>query len=178
MPARLPTPALPTRRQACLALAAAAALPLATPVWALDKPAGKVVLSVTGKVSQANAEGRADFDMAMLAALPQRSFSANTPWYKTPKKFTGPLLRDVLAAAGAKGTTLVAVALNDYKIEIPFEDAQRFDMVMARLLDDQPMPTREKGPLFIVYPYDSSAELRSERYYSRSAWQLRTLEVK
>ena len=167
----------PNRRQACLALAATT-LPLTAPVWALDKPAGKVVLSVTGKVGQANAEGRADFDMAMLAALPQKSFTTNTPWYKTPKKFTGPLLRDVLAAAGAKGTTLVAVALNDYKIEIPYEDAQRFDMVMARLLDDQPMPTRDKGPLFIVYPYDSSADLRSERYYSRSAWQLRTLEVK
>lgn len=178
MPACPPTPALLNRRQACLALATTAALPLAAPAWALDKPAGKVVLSVTGKVGQANAEGRADFDMAMLAALPQKSFSTNTPWYKTPKKFTGPLLRDVLAAAGAKGTTLVAVALNDYKSEIPFDDAQRFDMVLARLLDDQPMPTREKGPLFIVYPYDSSAELRSERYYSRSAWQLRTLEVK
>lgn len=178
MPARSPMPVSLPRRQVCLALAGAAALPLAAPAWALDKPAGKVVLSVTGKVSQANAEGRADFDMAMLAALPQKSFTTNTPWYKTPKKFTGPLLRDVLAAAGAKGTTLVAVALNDYKIEIPFEDAQRFEMVMARLLDDQPMPTREKGPLFIVYPYDSSADLRSERYYSRSAWQLRTLEVK
>jgi hypothetical protein len=84
----------------------------------------------------------------------------------------------VLAAAGAKGALLRAIALNDYKIEIPAGDADKFDMIVARLLDGQPMPVREKGPLFIVYPFDSSADLRSERYYSRSAWQLRTLEVK
>ena len=40
------------------------------------------------------------------------------------------------------------------------------------------MPVRDKGPLFIIYPFDSSAELRSEPYYSRSAWQLRTIEVR
>ena len=52
------------------------------------------------------------------------------------------------------------------------------DDVLATRLDDKPMPVREKGPLFIIYPFDESEELRSERYYSRSAWQLRTLEVK
>jgi hypothetical protein len=40
------------------------------------------------------------------------------------------------------------------------------------------MAVRDKGPLFIVYPFDSRSDLRSERYYSRSAWQLRALEVK
>lgn len=151
-----------------------------TASWAqaLEAAPGKVVLSVAGNVTKANAGARADFDMAMLEKLPQHSFTTATPWYPQPKTFTGPLLRDVLAAAGAKGALLRAVALNDYKIEIPAGDADRFDVIVARLLDGQPMPVREKGPLFIVYPFDSSAELRSERYYSRSAWQLRTLDVK
>jgi hypothetical protein len=149
----------------------------AAPVLALDKPAGKVVLSVSGRVATPNAGERADFDMAQLSAMPQHSFTTNTPWFKEPTRFTGPLLRDVLAAAGATGTTLTAVALNDYKVSIPFEDAMRHRMVLARLLNDKPMPVREKGPLFIVYPFDDSAELRSERYYNRSAWQLRTLLV-
>ncbi len=146
--------------------------------WALDAPQGKVVLTVSGAIGSRNAEGRADFDMAMLAALPQFSFTTRTPWYKAPKKFTGPLLRDVLAAVGASGQMLTAVAINDYKVEIPAEDAQKFSVVLARLMDDQPMPLRDKGPLFIIYPFDSSADLRSERYYGRSAWQLRNLLVK
>ena len=146
--------------------------------WALDAPKGKVVLSITGAVAHHNAEGRADFDMAMLAALPQFSFTTQTPWYKTPRKFTGPLLRDVLAAVGSTGKVLTAVAINDYKVEIPVEDVHQHPVVLARLMDGQPMPLRDKGPLFIIYPYDSSADLRNERYYGRSAWQLRSLVVK
>lgn len=159
-------------------LAGAATLLAAAPAHALDAPKGKVVLSVTGKVTQTNAAGRADFDMAMLDALPQHSFSTGTPWFRGPRKFSGPLLRDVLAAVGAQGSTLVAVALNDYKVEIPVEDSRRFKVVMATRLDDKPMSVREKGPLFIIYPYDDDSELRSERHYSRSAWQLRRLDVR
>lgn len=168
----------PARGQRRATLAALAMLLAAPVAWALDPPKGKVLLSITGQVSRVNTPGRADFDMAMLDALPQHSFSTSTPWFKVPRKFSGPLLRDVLAAAGAQGTTLRAVALNDYKVEIPADDAQRYKVLMATRLDDRPMPVREKGPLFIIYPYDDSADLRSERYYSRSAWQLRRLEVR
>ena len=40
------------------------------------------------------------------------------------------------------------------------------------------MPVRDKGPLFIVYPYDSSPELKHQKYYSRSAWQVAKMIVK
>jgi hypothetical protein len=113
----------------------------------------------------------------MLEQMPQSSFTTKTPWYAQPRKFTGPLLRDVLAAAGAHGTTLRALALNDYRVDIPFADAQLHDVVLARLLDDRPMPVRDKGPLFIIYPFDSKPELRNAVYYSRSAWQLKAVEV-
>lgn len=162
------------RRQLLAAVLALAALPAA---HALDKAKGKVVLTLTGKVTATNADGRAEFDMDMLAALPQHSFTTSTPWYKEPKKFTGPLLRDVLAAAGAQGKTLHAVAINDYKAELPVEDGQRYNVVLARLMDDKPMPVRGKGPLFIIYPFDTDEVLRSERYYSRAAWQLKRLEI-
>jgi hypothetical protein len=144
---------------------------------ALDAPKGKVILSITGNIQTKNADDRADFDMDMLAALPQQSFMTTTPWFREPRKFTGPLLRDVLAAAGVKGSTLKAVTLNDYKVEIPVSDTRQYPMVMARLLDDKPMSTREKGPLFITYPFDVDIKLHSATYYNRSAWQLRTLEV-
>lgn len=178
-----PTSSLPTRRRllaAALApIAAVAAVAPVAPAWAgaLERPKGKVVLSLTGKVSQVNAEGRADFDMDMLARLPQSSFTTRTPWDKEPRRFSGPLLRDVLAAAGAQGSRLQAIALNDYRIEIPVEDARLFDVIVARLLDDQPMRVRDRGPLFIIYPFDSKAELRAQRYYARACWQLRSLDV-
>nr|WP_130483365.1 molybdopterin-dependent oxidoreductase [Sphaerotilus mobilis] len=161
---------------ACLA-AATTALAAAPAAHAQDQPKGRVVLTVSGKISKANAAGKVEFDMEMLAALPQHSFTTMTPWYKEPRKFTGPLLRDVLAAAGVQGKVIKAVALNDYKAELPVDDSIRFPVVLARLMDDKPMPVRDKGPLFIVYPYDSQETLRSERYYNRSAWQLKSLEI-
>ncbi|MBX3609650.1 MAG: hypothetical protein KF871_07100 [Hydrogenophaga sp.] len=91
-------------------------------------------------------------------------------------KFTGPLLSDLLAAVKAKGKTIHASAINDYTITIPMADAAE-GVIVARLLDDKPMAVREKGPLFVVYPFDSKAELRSSTYYERSIWQLKRMSV-
>ena len=150
---------------------------LASTSHALDTPKGKVILSITGNIQFKNASDRADFDMDMLAALPQHSFTTSSPWYKEPKKFTGPLLRDVLAAVGAQGTILKAQALNNFKVEIPLVDTQKFPIVLARLMDDVVMPIRNKGPLFIIYPFDSYPGLQSAQYYNRSAWQLRVIHI-
>jgi hypothetical protein len=157
---------------------------LATAAWAmpadapLDTPAGPVVLTLGGALRNANRDGRAAFDMAMLEKLPQVSFSTQTPWYPRPRKFTGPLLRDVLAAAGAQGRSIEARALNDYRVSLPVEDSRRYDVIVARLLDDKPMAVRDKGPLFLIYPFDRAPELRNSVYYGRSAWQLTHLELR
>lgn len=155
-------------------IGAAAALLVCAPAWALDAPSGAVVLTVSG----IGVQGVAKFDMAMLAALPQHSFTTKTPWYPSARKFSGPLLRDVLAAAGAQGTVIEAIAINDYKVSIPRADAQQWNAILARLLDDKPMALREKGPLFLIYPFDSDEQLRNSVFYSRSAWQLKSLLIK
>jgi hypothetical protein len=53
----------------------------------------------------------------------------------------------------------------------------KFDMVMAHQMNGQPISVKTKGPLFIVYPFDSKPELRSSTYYERSPWQLRSITV-
>ena len=163
-------------RRACLAallgfVCAASGQPL--------QPAqGAVVLTLTGKLARADPAGEARFDMAMLAALPQHSFTTRTPWYPQPRKFTGVRLRDLLAAVGASGTDVRAIALNDYRADIPAEDIARHDVTIAYLLDDQPMRVRDKGPLVVIYPFDSRREVRTAVHYSRAVWQLHRLEVK
>jgi len=166
------------RRQVLCGAWAAGLLTALGQAQALETPTGPVVLTITGQVRHPNAGKDAQFDMGMLERLPQTSFSTRTPWYAQARQFTGPLLRDVLRAAGAHGTVLQARALNDYRVEIPFQDAQRFDVIVARLLDGAPMPVRDRGPLFVIYPFDAQAELRNAIYFSRSAWQLRALEVR
>ncbi|WP_310566794.1 hypothetical protein [Hydrogenophaga sp.] len=148
----------------------------AQPALALDAPKERPILTVSGKIGEKNAGDVARFDMKMLEALPQHSFTTRTPWFDKPVKFTGPLLADVLAAVKASGSTISAIAINDYKVSIPVSDTQH-KLIVARLLDDKPMPVREKGPLFVIYNFDSSADLRSSVYYERSIWQLKALDI-
>jgi hypothetical protein len=158
-------------------LLAAPLLGLAPRAMALDAPTGPVVLSISGAVSRANHEGRADFDLAMLERLPQHSIATETPWYSGVRTFSGPLLRDVMAAAGARGTSARLVALNDYRVDMPIDDPERYDVIVARQLDGKPMSVREKGPLFVMYPFDTQVQLRNAVYFSRCIWQLRSIEL-
>lgn len=144
---------------------------------ALQPANGSVILTISGKIGEKNTLGGAAFDLAMLKQLPQQSFTTLTPWDKKPIKFTGPLLRDVLSAVKASGSTIRASALNDYVTSIPLEDAQKFDVILAYEMNDKIIPVKTKGPLFIVYPFDTQEELRSRVYYERSAWQLRSMKI-
>ena len=158
----------------------AAALLLASMpgVRAADNAAsGPVVLTITGRLRRADGKKQATYDMATLARFKQYSFTTHTPWFQSPRQFTGPLLRDVLADAGADGSTLRAIALNDYRVTLPVQDALKYEVLVARLIDGQAIPVREKGPLFIIYPFDMDEELRNVVHYSRSAWQLKSIEV-
>lgn len=119
----------------------------------------------------------AAFDMKFIKSLPQRTFESQTPWYKDSVTFTGPLLRDVLAAAKVKGEVIHAVALDEYQAKIPFSDAQDYDVILAHQINGETLTPKNKGPLFVVYPYDSKPELQSVRFYERSIWQLKALRI-
>lgn len=152
---------------ATVALACCAAL-------AQGASAPRPVLEISGKVAAPPVQ----LDMAALQRLQQQSFKTNTPWTREPHTYSGPLLRDVLALAGAKGAvTIKAVALNDYQISIPAEDAAKLDVIVAHQIDGKAIPVRERGPLFVIYPFDSAPELRSTRYYERSIWQLKSIRI-
>lgn len=164
-------------RRAVLLLGLAPLLLGSGDAYALEPPSGKVVLTLTGRLERRNAPDGALFDMALLEKLPQHSFWTKTPWFPRPRKFTGVLLRDLLAAVGAAPTRLRASALNDYRVDIPAEDVNGAGVLLAYRLDDQPMSVREKGPLLIVYPFDQRPELRSPVHYGRAIWQLRAIEL-
>lgn len=159
------------------ALVAMAMLGAGLQAAALPPPTNKVVMTMSGKVNEQNAPGKVLLDMNMLEKLPQHTFTTSTPWDKAPTQYTGPLLRDVLAMVQARGTAMKAIALNDYKVVIPVDDAMKFDVILAHKIDGQPIPVRTKGPLFIIYPFDSKTELQSVRYHERSIWQLKAIEV-
>ena len=146
----------------------------ATPQQATPAPA--VVLTFSGRIERHNAAQQYQWTLAMLDTLPQHQLSTLTPWAPQALQFSGPLLRDVLQAVGAQGQQLLARALNDYSVQIPVQDAWRHDVLLATRMNGQRMSVRQRGPVFIVYPFDSKPELKSSTYIERSIWQLRAIE--
>lgn len=143
----------------------------------LGQPAGPVILTVTGAVGAPNAGDTAVFDLAMLDALPQHETATETPWYEGSVTFTGPLIRDILAAASVDGPLLRAVALNDYAADIPMTDVMTYPVILATRIDGAPLSVRDKGPLFVIYPFDRHPELVNELIFSRSVWQVKGIDV-
>jgi hypothetical protein len=144
---------------------------------ALEPVAGEVILTVTGAIEVTNAEGAAVFDLAALESLETATFDTSTIWTEGVQSFEGVELVELLAAVGAEGSLLRAVALNDYAVDIPMEDAVEGGALLAFLRNGETMSLREKGPLWIVYPYDSAAAFQTEEIYARSIWQLDRIEV-
>lgn len=168
-------------RRAVLAGAAAilvAGRVAAQPNPPLPNPTGRPVLRVGGRIAIQNEGNEAVFDRAMLEALGMTSFTTATPWYDGPQTFEGVLMTRLLERIGAQGEMVTAIALNDYSTDIPISDFARFGVLLALKREGVYMPVRDKGPLFIVYPYDTSPELKSPRYYGRSAWQVARMVVK
>lgn len=117
------------------------------------------------------------FTIADLEALPQVTIATTTIWTEGETTFTGPSLRDVLDAAGIATQDLTLTALNDYAIDMPAPEAGAAYPIVATRLDGALMPVREKGPFWIIFPYDSSAAFQTETIYSQSIWQLDRIDA-
>ena len=148
---------------------------------ALPALAGPVLLTVTGRIAGAegtgDSPGVAKFDAARLAALPRREFTTSTIWTEGVQSFSGVELRSLIDHLGVSSGTLKITAVNDYSIQIPVSEVAAGGALLADLRDGKPMTVRDKGPLWLVYPYDSASEFRNEVVYSRSVWQVDRIEV-
>lgn len=156
-------------------------LPLAAAVASgerLAPPAGKAVLTLSGNVKQKNAGGKAVFDRAMIDRLATETIETSTPWTQGKHRFEGFALDRLLKAAGAEGTTLKATALDDYAVEMPLGDTLAAGAFVAVRQNGKPELEDQRGPLWIIFPYDSDPRLIGKSYMDRSVWQLKTLEIR
>ncbi|SNR59621.1 molybdopterin-dependent oxidoreductase [Puniceibacterium sediminis] len=113
-----------------------------------------------------------------LQALPVSSFQTTTIWTEEPQAFKGVSLKALLDSFDVVDGTIEATAINDYSVTIPMSDATADGPIIAYLANGEPMSRRGKGPLWIVYPYDSDLKYQTESVYSRSIWQLDRLTIK
>ncbi len=140
-------------------------------------PNGNAILTVSGEIPKTNVEETLVFDRQMLTALPATTFETSTIWTDGVHTFTGVALADFADAVGMENGHILATAINDYTVEIPATDAVEGGAIIAYLMDGAEMSVRDKGPLWVIYPYDSNPDYRTEVIYSRSIWQLDRVEI-
>ncbi len=115
--------------------------------------------------------------LGALDAMEQEQFTTTTIWSEGDSTFSGVPLKALLASLGVVSGTVEAIALNDYSVSIPVDELEDDVPIVATRTNGATMSVREKGPFWIVYPYDRDARFRSETAYSRSIWQLNRLSI-
>jgi hypothetical protein len=141
-------------------------------------PRDRVLLTVTGSLARADASDRIEFDWRALEQLGLSKLTTWTPWTDGEVEFEGVLARRLMAAVGARGSEVEARALNDYKEVIPLDDFRRYDVLLAMRINGQSIQVRDKGPLWIVYPWSDHPELDDFATREKSVWQLNALHVR
>jgi len=143
----------------------------------LASPADRPILRLDGNIQVRNDGNAAAFDLKMLQAAGVTKLATSTPWTDGKPEFEGILMRDLLKLVGAKGTTVTAIALNDYKVTIPASDFEKYPVLLAYRMNGELLKVREKGPLWIIYPRDQYKELDNKPTQGKWVWQIKEIVV-
>lgn len=113
----------------------------------------------------------------LLDELPQTSFTSTTIWTDGKIEFSGVPLSTLVDGIQSESTIIRLVALNDYAVDIPLSEISDDYPIVATRMNGEFMKVRDKGPFWIVYPYDEGPQYQTDLVYSRSIWQLKTVSV-
>jgi len=149
---------------------------LAAPLSAQTPLRGPIILTVSGNVTNPSRgpvgesdkffaynevafDAAAQFDYAALQGIGMTTIKADFPMGGEVHEFQGPLLADVLAAAGATGSTVTVKALDGYQVDLDFAEAVANGAVIALKRDGMPFALGDYGPTHLVFPRAERADL-------------------
>lgn len=134
----------------------------------------RTILSVIGRIDGA----QRDFTLATLEALGIEDIVTRTAWTGPEVlRFSGVPLSRLLRACGASGTSLRIQALNDYAVTVPVEDADLNGALLATRQDGAPLRIRDRGPIWLIYPWSARPQLDAPVFRDRAIWQIRQIDV-
>ncbi len=134
-------------------------------------------LTISGDIGHFTDKGSKTYTLS-LASMPQRNITTATDW--TPKgTFSGPLLRDLLAKAGARGTQVKFYGADDYSITVPIADFSRYDVILAWRWNGKPLQLENYGPFWVMYPIPTMpSDETGGTFTSKLIWQVTRMEVR
>lgn len=136
-----------------------------------------VVLTLTRPKDTENGTRQINITRQSLMTLPRSGFVTTTIWTNGPQRFDGVWLSDFLDHFEVTSGTLGLQAINDYWVEMPVNEINTGEALLAYERNGQPMTQRSKGPVWLVYNYDADPAFRTETIYTRSVWQLDRITV-
>lgn len=111
-----------------------------------------------------------------LTKLPDTEFYTSTPWTDGVQKFRGVDFDVLLDTYGITADTVRVSALNDYSVMIPASVLRDDNAILVYLQNDAEMSVRDKGPFWVVFPYDSDVRFQTDTYWSYSVWQVKSID--
>ncbi len=132
---------------------------------------------LTLSINSPGAEAPLTITLEELDAMPQVSFTTSTIWTDGAVAFSGVPLKALLERVAKDGSAVEMVALNDYKVAMPLSELENSAPIVATRMNGETMSVRDKGPFWVVFPYDADARYQTETVYSYSIWQLNRLVV-
>ncbi|MTV39125.1 molybdopterin-dependent oxidoreductase [Duganella radicis] len=105
------------------------------------------------------------FDYAALTALPAITIQPTLEYDSKPHTLRGPLLLDVMKAAGARlndNSKLVLRAIDGFAATVTVAQARAQRYIVATWLDGAPMALGGLGPLWAVYDADKVPEMAAK----------------
>ncbi|MDF1750737.1 MAG: molybdopterin-dependent oxidoreductase [Alphaproteobacteria bacterium] len=143
----------------------------------LPAPTGSQILEVTGEIGATTDGTSALFDISQLQALGPKEITTSTPWTNGPIKFVGVPIKSILEAVKASGDTLSVTALNEYTASMPIDVLVDAGAILAYEMNGKRLLIRDKGPLWVIFPFDDDAKYRTDAYWAYAVWQVRLIKV-
>ncbi|PKR59019.1 molybdopterin-dependent oxidoreductase [Thalassospira lohafexi] len=114
--------------------------------------------------------------MEKLMEMPVTEFYTSTPWTSGIQKFRGVDFKLLLDTAGIDADTVRVSALNDYSVMVPANVLRTDGAILAYHMNDAEMSVREKGPFWVVFPYDKDVRFQTDAYWAYSVWQVKAID--
>jgi hypothetical protein len=140
-------------------------------------PNGTVILTITGALDQTNIQNGAELDLDMLRKMGSVTISTSTPWTEGVQDFEGVPLNTLLAHIAASPSSLTVTAINEYQVVIPASDAVEGGPILAWAQNGKQLSIREKGPLWLIYPFDAKPEYQKDEIHARAVWQVVQIDL-
>lgn len=139
-----------------------------------------VVLTVYGDIKiNGHSYNQLDFTLSELQALTQTDITTAHPWSAERRRYRGVDMNTLFDSlfSEQKVLSLQLEALNDFSIAVNWDQISSYTPILAWQENKRIMSRRNKGPLWLMLPFDQVSKVQQADFLHFMVWQLRGIHV-